>query len=111
MPDAVRVWLQAAGIVEGPLFRSVNRHGRVGLDALSDKVVALAVKRYAEAAGLAVADFSGHSLRAGFLTSAADAGASIFKMMDVSRHKSVDVLRGYVRRAEMFRDHAGSSFL
>ena len=111
VPDAVRAWLDAAGIVDGPVFRSVNRHGRVGAAALTDKVVALVVKRYAEAAGLVVADFSGHSLRAGFLTSAADAGASIFKMMDVSRHKSVDVLRGYVRRAEIFRDHAGSSFL
>jgi hypothetical protein len=39
--------------------------------------------------------FSGHSLRSGFLTSAAGKGASMFKMMDVSRHKSVDTLRGY----------------
>ena len=52
--------------------------------------------------------FAGHSLRAGFLTSAAGKGASIFKMMDVSRHKSVDTLRGYVRDAELFKDHAGA---
>jgi hypothetical protein len=51
--------------------------------------------------------FSGHSLRSGFLTSAAGKGATIFKMMDVSRHKSVDTLRGYVRDAELFKDHAG----
>ena len=50
-------------------------------------------------------------LRAGFLTSAADAGADVFKMADVSRHKSLDVLRGYVRRADLFKDHAGASFL
>jgi formate dehydrogenase assembly factor FdhD len=55
--------------------------------------------------------FSGHSLRAGFLTSAAARGASIFRMMDVSRHKSVDTLRGYVREADLFRDHAGSGLL
>jgi hypothetical protein len=55
--------------------------------------------------------FSGHSLRAGFLTSAAGKGASIFKMMDVSRHKSVDTLRGYVRDAELFKDHAGTGLL
>jgi formate dehydrogenase assembly factor FdhD len=53
--------------------------------------------------------FSGHSLRSGFLTSAA--GASLFKMMDVSRHKSVDTLRGYVRDADAFRDHAGAGLL
>ena len=55
--------------------------------------------------------FAGHSLRAGFLTSAAGKGASIFKTMDVSRHKSVDTLRGYVRDAELFKDHAGSGLL
>jgi len=55
--------------------------------------------------------FSGHSLRSGFLTSAAAKGASIFKMMDVSRHKSVDTLRGYVRDAELFKDHAGAGLL
>ena len=44
----------------------------------------------------------------GFLTSAALRGASIFKMMDVSRHRSVETLRGYVRDAELFRDHAGA---
>ena len=56
--------------------------------------------------------FSGNSLRAGFfLTSAAGKGASIVKMMDVSRHKSVDTLRGYVRDAELFEDHAGAGLL
>jgi formate dehydrogenase assembly factor FdhD len=55
--------------------------------------------------------FSGHSLRSGFLTSAAGKGATIFKMMDVSRHKSVDTLRGYVRDAELFKDHAGAGLL
>jgi hypothetical protein len=50
-------------------------------------------------------------LRAGFLTSAASRGASIFKMMDVSRHRSVDTLRGYVRDAELFKDHAGAGLL
>jgi hypothetical protein len=55
--------------------------------------------------------FAGHSLRAGFLTSAAGRGASIFKMMDVSRHKSMDTLRGYVRDAELFRDQAGAGLL
>ena len=78
---------------------------------LSIKSIAQVVKRYAELAGLNHEDFSGHSLRAGFITSAAERGASLFKMMEVSRHKSVDTLKGYVRRAELFKDHAGSTFL
>lgn len=108
---AVRTCLEAAGIIKGPVFRAVNRHGQTPPAALTGQSVALIVKRYAGPAGLPVADFAGHSLRAGFLTSAADAGADVFKMADVSRHKSLDVLRSYVRRAEMFKDHAGASFL
>jgi hypothetical protein len=73
--------------------------------------VAEIVKSCAARLGLAVADYSGHSLRSGFLTSAARRGASVFKMRDVSRHKSMDVLQGYVRDAELFRDHAGAGLL
>ena len=50
-------------------------------------------------------------VRAGFLTSAAEAGASLLKMAEVSRHANPDVLRGYVRRADLFKDHAGAAFL
>jgi hypothetical protein len=54
---------------------------------------------------------STHSLRSGFLTSAARRGASVLKMRAVSRHKSMDVLRAYVRDADLFRDHAGAGLL
>jgi hypothetical protein len=50
-------------------------------------------------------------LRSGFLTSAAKAGAWIFKMIDQSRHRTVETLRGYVRDADKFADHAGEKFL
>jgi len=69
----------------------------VAAKRLTDRSVANIVKTYAEREGFDGSTFSGHSLRSGFLTSAAANGASIFKMMDVSRHKSVDMLRGYVR--------------
>ena len=65
------------------------------------------MKAYARLVGLNAADFSGHSLRSGFLMSAARRGASIFKMMDVSRHRSVDTLSGYVRDAEFFATTPG----
>jgi integrase len=106
----VTEWLAAAGIVEGPVFRRVRKGGRL-LPDLSPQNVALIVKAYAKRLGLDPGAFSGHSLRAGFLTSAAARGASLFKMMDVSRHKSVDTLRGYVRDADAFRDHAGAGLL
>ena len=101
---ALRAWLDAAGITAGPLFRPINKADRVAQARLTDRSVANIVKAYAERAGFDASTFSGHSLRSGFLTSAAAKGASIFKMMDVSRHKSVDILRGYVRDAELFKD-------
>ena len=61
--------------------------------------------------GLDPAAYSGHSLRSGFLTSAAESGAGIFKMMEQSRHKSMDTLRGYIRKVDMFKEHAGAAFL
>src|SRR5206468_2381314 len=103
-------WIAAAAIGSGAVFRSVNRHGRVGA-RLSDQSVADVVKFHASRLRLDPTQFAGHSLRAGFLTSAASRGASIFKMMDVSRHRSVDTLRGYVRDAELFKDHAGAGLL
>jgi hypothetical protein len=102
---------KATSIMDGPLFRPVTRTGKISARRLLARAVAELVKAHARRAGLKAADFSGHSLRSGFLTSAAARGASIFKMMDVSRHKSVDTLRGYVRDAEMFRDHAGDGLL
>jgi integrase len=109
--EAVQAWLQAAGITEGPIFRAITRGGRVGAAGLGDDSVADLVKAYAKRVGLDAGTFSGHSLRAGFLTSGAEAGANVFKLMEVSRHRSVDTLRGYVRRADLFKDHAGAAFL
>jgi len=108
---ALRAWLDAAGIESGAIFRPIDKGGTTRDLRLTDRSVANIVKAYAERAGFDASAFSGHSLRAGFLTSAAGKGASIFKMMDVSRHKSVDTLRGYVRDAELFKDHAGAGLL
>lgn len=108
----VDAWLKAAGIEDGFLFRRfVGRADRLSADPMDAAAVALVVKRRAAACGLPVGDFAAHSLRSGFLTAAAQAGASIWKMQEVSRHKSVQVLSGYVRSAELFDDHAGSGFL
>jgi site-specific recombinase XerD len=108
---ALRTWLDAARIEAGPIFRPIDKAGTVRPSRLTCRSVANIVKAHAERAGLDASAYSGHSLRSGFLTSAAGKGASIFKMMDVSRHKSVDTLRGYVRDAELFKDHAGAGLL
>jgi site-specific recombinase XerD len=105
--SALREWRVAANITEGPIFRPIGKGGRLKDTRLTAQSVALIVKAQAARLGFDPTAFAGHSLRAGFLTSAAAKGASIFKMIDVSRHRSVDTLRGYVRDANAFRDHAG----
>jgi site-specific recombinase XerD len=78
--------------------------GKLGLQRLTDKSVCDLVNAYATQVGLNATDFGAHSLRSGFLTSAARRGASVY----VSRHKSMDVLQAYVRDADLFRDRAGA---
>jgi site-specific recombinase XerD len=107
---ALWAWLEAAGITSGPVFRSVDRHGRIG-ETMSARAVADVVKAHAEAAGLDPAVFSGHSLRAGFVTSAAERGARAERIMDHTGHRSVAMVRVYTRRADAFADHAGSGLL
>jgi integrase len=92
--EAVQAWLAAAEISSGPVVRAVALGGKVSDAPLANNSAARIVKRYARRVGLDPAAYSGHSLRAGFLTSAAEAGASIFKLSEVSRHKSLDTLRG-----------------
>jgi site-specific recombinase XerD len=108
---ATHDWIDGARITSGPLFRPISKSGRVLRRRLSDRAVAEIVKGGAARIGLKAEEFSGHSLRAGFLTSAARRGASVFKMMEVSRHKSVETMQVYIRDAELFRDHAGSGLL
>jgi integrase len=109
--ETLQAWLAAAAISDGPLFRPVGKSGTVGPSPLGADGFVRALKRRAAAAGLDPAAFAGHSLRAGFLTSAAESGADALKMAEVSRHKSLDTLRRYVRRANLFKAHAGANFL
>lgn len=104
-------WMAAAGHGEGPLFRRLSRRNLLTPAAMSDRAIARLVQQHAAAAGYDPTQFAGHSLRAGFLTEGATQGATIFKLQEVSRHKSVQVLSDYVRNAELFKDHAGDKFL
>jgi len=100
-----RAWIAAAGIAAGPAFRSVDRHGRVGVQGLNAGSVARLIKRAAAAAGLDPARYAGHSLRAGFATQAFLNGAAEVSIMRQTRHKSLNTLRKYIRDRSLFRDN------
>ena len=108
---AVREWLAISGIKGGPVFRAVKIGGRLGTKHLCDRSVAEIVKHYAGLIGLEAGDFSGHSLRSGFVTSAAAAGVDLTRIMDQTRHTDLRSVQRYVRRAKRYRDHPGASFL
>ena len=101
---AVRHYLEATGIDRGPVFRRMRRGDNLTDGRLSDQSVALIVKRRAEAAGVPATPLSGHSLRAGYATAAAAAGVEERKIANVRRHRSMSVLRGYIRTATAFDD-------
>ena len=101
---ALQAWLHAAGIHRGPVFRQMRRGDTLTDRRLSDQSVALIVKRRAQAAGLPTALLSGHSLRAGYATAAAAAGVEERRIANVTRHKNLAVLRGYIRAATAFDD-------
>lgn len=105
---AIEDWLQASTISEGPLFRSVNKGGRVQTAPLCDKAVALIVKHRAEAAGLNPDDYAGHSLRAGHATASAMAGVEERVIMKQTGHRSVNMVRKYIRDGSLFRENSAS---
>ncbi len=108
---ALRGWLDAAGVSEGPLLRKVDRYGNVGVRALSDKSVSDIVKRCCAAVGLDPAAFSGHSLRAGFVTQAKLKRKDEAAIMRQTGHRSIAMVRKYDRRADLWRDNASAGLL
>ena len=102
----VQAWLAEAGADAGPLFRSINRHGQVQAGRLSGIDVARVVKKLAVRAGLDAAKYAGHSLRAGHATSAAIAGASERSIMKQTGHRSVQMVRRYIRDGSLFRENS-----
>jgi integrase len=104
----LKAWLKAASIEGGAIFRAVSRHGLLGSARLSDKDVARVVKASVAAAGYDPDAYGGHSLRSGFITSAARAGVQEAHIQNQSRHRSLPVLRGYIRRGSLFVDNAAA---
>jgi integrase len=106
---AWRAWLEISGIEEGPAFRSVDRHGRIGATCLTAQAVALVLKRHAARAGLDPGEVAGHSLRAGLATSAAAAGVPERVIADQTGHRGTAMLRRYIREGSLFRENAASA--
>jgi site-specific recombinase XerD len=105
----LRAWLDAAGVADGPIFRSATPHGQITDRRLPDEAVAHRLQRAARAAGLDASRLAAHSLRVGLITSAAEAGVSERDIMRHSRHKSVAVLRGYIRDVGLFDANAAAA--
>jgi site-specific recombinase XerD len=99
---ALQDWIEASRIEQGPVFRWIRRGGHVTEVRLSPESVGRIVKRYSAQAGL-LGDFSGHSLRAGFVTSARKNGAELEDVMSVSHHRAVQTVQAYFREADQFR--------
>jgi integrase len=108
---ALEQWLTASGITEGALFRPVDRHHRVGPTRLSAEAVCLVVRERVQAAGIDPKDYSGHSLRAGLATSAAQAGVSSWKIRQQTGHTSDAMLGRYIRDGELFINNASGALL
>jgi site-specific recombinase XerD len=112
--EAVQTWLDAAKITDGPLFRAViwENGTMVARDGpLGAENVAAVVKSYAKRAGLNPNTFAGHSLRSGLITSCVEEGASPVRIAEHSRHRSLDMILVYTRRANLFVDHAAAKVL
>jgi site-specific recombinase XerD len=87
----------------------VDRHGNIGDERITDRGVALVVKPRAELAGMDPSEVSGHSLRAGLATAAAAAGVQARVIAQTTGHKSMTVLRRYIREGDMFRENAAAA--
>lgn len=106
----VALWLKHSSIDDGPLFRSVTKGGVISDAGLSNRAVADIIKAYAEKAGLNPDKYSGHSLRSGLATSAAQNGISSWKIRQQTGHKSDAMLARYIRDGDIFTDNAAALF-
>ncbi len=108
---ALKHWLGVAGIETGAIFPSMDKHGNILPERVTGEVVTDVLKARVSAAGYDPSGFSAHSLRSGFLTSAAMAGATSFKLREISGHRSEAGLAPYLRTVSLFEDCASARVL
>ncbi len=99
-------WLKITKIKSGPLFRRFIKGSKLSENRLTDQTVAHIIKQYLELVGIDSKNFSGHSLRSGFATSAAESGAEERSIMAMTGHKSTEMVRRYIKEANLFKNNA-----
>ena len=103
---SIRKWIEISKIKSGPLFRRFSKGSKLSESRLSDQTVALLIKNYLRIAGIESRNYSGHSLRSGFATSAAESGAEERSIMAMTGHKSSEMVRRYIKEANLFKNNA-----
>ena len=103
---SINKWIEISKINSGPLFRRFNKGSKLSENRLSDQTVALLIKNYLKIAGIESKNYSGHSLRSGFATTAAESGAEERSIMAMTGHKSTEMVRRYIKEANLFKNNA-----
>ena len=103
---SLKKWIEVSNIDSGPLFRRFSKGSKLTKNRLTDQTVALLIKKYLKLAGIDSKNYSGHSLRSGFATSAAESGAEERSIMAMTGHKSTEMVRRYIKEANLFKNNA-----
>ena len=102
---SVQKFIKLSNIKSGPLFRRFTKGSNLSENRLTDQTVALLIKKYLKLAGIDSKNYSGHSLRSGFATSAAESGAEERTIMAMTGHKSPEMVRRYIKEANLFKNN------
>jgi site-specific recombinase XerD len=103
---SLKNWIEISKINTGPLFRRFTKGSKLSEKRLTDQTVALIIKKYLKLTGVDSKNYSGHSLRSGFATSAAESGAEERSIMAMTGHKSTEMVRRYIKEANLFKNNA-----
>ena len=103
---SLKNWINISKISSDALFRRFSKGSRLSEHRLTDQTVALLIKKYLGLAGIDSKNYSGHSLRSGFATSAAESGAEERNIMAMTGHKSTEMVRRYIKEANLFKNNA-----
>ena len=103
---SLKKWIEISKITSGAVFRRFSKGSKLSENRLTDQTVALLIKEYLNLAGIDSKNYSGHSLRSGFATSAAESGAEERSIMAMTGHKSTEMVRRYIKEANLFKNNA-----
>ena len=103
---SLKKWINISKIKSGPLFRRFTKGSKLTERRLTDQTVALLIKEYLNLAGIDSRNYSGHSLRSGFATSAAESGVEERSIMAMTGHKSTEMVRRYIKDVNLFKNNA-----